>query len=150
MVELRKRAAPPPAPPPAKKRSTSKAKAAKPEALPPVPAAAPAPVNGADSKPPTKSGPPKVGDAITLDGFGGEIETNEGKKVTLASLVEESKAGVVLFTYPKASTPGCQCFYIHIYQKSLLTRDRHESSLPLPRLIRAIDRDRSEHLRSQQ
>ncbi|EEY14508.1 peroxiredoxin DOT5 [Verticillium alfalfae VaMs.102] len=40
-------------------------------------------------------------------GFGGEIETNDGKKTTLKALVDESKAGVVLFTYPKASTPGC-------------------------------------------
>ena len=53
-------------------------------------------------------GPPKVGDTITLDGFGGEVETNDEDKVTLAKLVEDSKAGVVLFTYPKASTPGCK------------------------------------------
>ncbi|KAL1304832.1 hypothetical protein AAFC00_003759 [Neodothiora populina] len=54
-----------------------------------------------------KSGPPKAGDKIDFEGFGGEIETQDGKKVTLKSLVEESEAGVVLFTYPKASTPGC-------------------------------------------
>lgn len=54
------------------------------------------------------NGTPKVGESITLDGFGGEIETNDETKVTLAKLVEESKAGVVLFTYPKASTPGCK------------------------------------------
>ncbi|RYO64292.1 hypothetical protein AA0116_g3395 [Alternaria tenuissima] len=56
---------------------------------------------------PAKSGPPKVGDKIDLASFGGEIETNDGDKTTLAKLVEESKGGVVLFTYPKASTPGC-------------------------------------------
>lgn len=49
-----------------------------------------------------------VGDVIDLEGFGGEIETNDGKKVTLKQLVDESKGGVVLFTYPKASTPGCE------------------------------------------
>ncbi|OIW23447.1 alkyl hydroperoxide reductase/ thiol specific antioxidant/ Mal allergen, partial [Coniochaeta ligniaria NRRL 30616] len=48
-----------------------------------------------------------VGDIINLDGFGGEIATNDGTKTTLKALVDESKAGVVLFTYPKASTPGC-------------------------------------------
>ncbi|KAG5994667.1 hypothetical protein E4U52_000889 [Claviceps spartinae] len=48
-----------------------------------------------------------VGDVIDLDGFGGEIETNDGKKTTLKELVEESGSGVVVFTYPKASTPGC-------------------------------------------
>jgi peroxiredoxin Q/BCP len=57
---------------------------------------------------PAKSGPPKVGDTIDLASFGGEIETNAGDKTTLAKLVEESKGGVVLFTYPKASTPGCK------------------------------------------
>lgn len=50
---------------------------------------------------------PKTGDSVPLEGFGGEIETNDGEKVTLAKLVADSKAGVVLFTYPKASTPGC-------------------------------------------
>lgn len=53
-------------------------------------------------------GKPKVGDVVDLDGFGGEIETNEGEKTTLKKLVDESKSGVVLFTYPKASTPGCK------------------------------------------
>ncbi|KAE8156298.1 thioredoxin-like protein [Aspergillus tamarii] len=49
----------------------------------------------------------KVGNQIILDGFGGEIETNDGIKTTLNKLVDESKSGVVLFTYPRASTPGC-------------------------------------------
>ncbi|KFH46180.1 putative peroxiredoxin bcp-like protein [Hapsidospora chrysogenum ATCC 11550] len=47
------------------------------------------------------------GDVITLEGFGGEIQTNEGETTTLKELVDKSKTGVVLFTYPKASTPGC-------------------------------------------
>ncbi|PGH21591.1 hypothetical protein AJ80_03024 [Polytolypa hystricis UAMH7299] len=50
---------------------------------------------------------PVVGDVIDLDDFGGEISTEEGTPTTLKSLVEESKSGVVLFTYPRASTPGC-------------------------------------------
>ena len=50
---------------------------------------------------------PTVGDLINLDDIGGEIETNDGVKVTLKLLVDRSKNGVVLFTYPKASTPGC-------------------------------------------
>ncbi|KAK4891795.1 thioredoxin peroxidase dot5 [Elasticomyces elasticus] len=54
-----------------------------------------------------KAEAPTTGGNIELDGFGGEIETNDGEKTTLAKLVESSKAGVVLFTYPKASTPGC-------------------------------------------
>jgi peroxiredoxin Q/BCP len=55
-----------------------------------------------------------AGDVISLDDFGGEIETNDGKKTTLKQLVDESKSGVVLFTYPKASTPGCESFLIGI------------------------------------
>ncbi|RKF61631.1 putative merozoite capping protein-1 [Erysiphe neolycopersici] len=64
-----------------------------------------------DEKVKTKSTPSSrkiaVGDIITLKGFGGEIETHEGVKTTLLKLVDESKNGVVIFTYPKASTPGC-------------------------------------------
>lgn len=61
--------------------------------------------NGEGSAP---KGAPKTGDTIDLTTFGGEIETHDGTKTTLAKLVEESKGGVVLFTYPKASTPGCK------------------------------------------
>nr|POE94284.1 peroxiredoxin dot5 [Quercus suber] len=61
----------------------------------------------AAKKPAAAAAPPTKGDTIELDSFGGEVETNEGEKTTLAKLVAASKAGVVLFTYPKASTPGC-------------------------------------------
>ena len=54
------------------------------------------------------SGKVAVGDTITLEDFGGEIQTNDGEKTTLKKLVDESGSGVVLFTYPKASTPGCK------------------------------------------
>lgn len=94
-VELRKRKAPEPVPaPPPKKSTVSKAVAKVKEAVKP---------NGAAKK-------VAVGDTVTLDAFGGEVETNDGEKTTLKKLVDESKAGVVLFTYPKASTPGCTCF----------------------------------------
>lgn len=124
MVELRKRKTPPPAPVrPAKKKSApkkttaEKAKeavvekvAAVKEAVTGKPAAKAAKANGGDAPAATASagGPPKVGDTIDLATFGGEIETHEGTKTTLAKLVDESKSGVVLFTYPKASTPGCK------------------------------------------
>ena len=103
MVELRKRAAPPSAPPPAKKKATAKAATKKEEA--PAPAAAS--TTKAKSKAMAVDGPAKVGDTIDLTTFGGEVETNDEVKTSLAKLVEESKSGVVLFTYPKASTPGC-------------------------------------------
>lgn len=98
MVELRKRPAPPPAPPPAKKKATAKSKAKKEDA----------PAPKAKGKAMASTGPVKVGDTIDLATFGGEVETNDENKTSLAKLVEDSKAGVVLFTYPKASTPGCK------------------------------------------
>ena len=100
MVELRKRKDPPPgtqAVPPLKKSNSVKSSSSKKEA-PPKSNAASAKVN--------------VGDTINLDAFGGEVETNEGVKTSLKKLVEDSKAGVVLFTYPKASTPGCEVYPI--------------------------------------
>ena len=50
----------------------------------------------------------KVGDTVALDDFGGQIEINDGTLTTLKDLVNSSESGVVLFTYPKASTPGCK------------------------------------------
>jgi peroxiredoxin Q/BCP len=100
-VELRKRkaAAPPPAPAPKKTSKAAKVATKAKEAITGKPA---------DTKATNGSAKPVVGDIITLEGFGGEIETNDGKKTTLKTLVEESGSGVVLFTYPKASTPGCK------------------------------------------
>ena len=100
MVELRKRtapAAPAPAPPAKKKSTKSTSEAAASTAKATVDKVANA----------VSTAAPKVGDKIDLESFGGEIETNDGVKTTLAKLVGESKSGVVLFTYPKASTPGC-------------------------------------------
>ncbi|KAK7402769.1 thioredoxin peroxidase dot5 [Neonectria punicea] len=67
----------------------------------------------------SKSGKVEVGDIIDLESFGAEIETNDGEKTTLKKLVDESESGVVLFTYPKASTPGCTkqvCFFRDAYE----------------------------------
>ena len=99
MVELRKRKAPAEtAPPPVKKansvKSTTSSKKGEYSR------------NGT-----TSSSKIAAGDTITLEGFGGKVETNDGEKVTLKKLVDDSKSGVVLFTYPKASTPGCKCFH---------------------------------------
>jgi peroxiredoxin Q/BCP len=134
MVELRKRKTPPPAPVrPAKKKTEPKPKTTKSKgkvvkaveamtesvterveaATEAITEAVSGKSNGA------KDGPPAVGDTIDLAGFGDEIETNDGVKTTLAKLVEESKSGVVLFTYPKASTPGCTtqaCLFRDAYE----------------------------------
>ena len=101
MVELRKRKAvaePVPAPGTKKNQTASK------KATPKVEAADANGSAAAESK--AASG--DVGDVVTLEGFGGEIVTNDGDKTSLQSLVDASKSGVVLFTYPKASTPGCE------------------------------------------
>jgi len=119
MVELRKRKAAPAPPIPAKKQATTK-KVSEPtkantkttddtkveESETPVEKTK---VEGKTQSngDTVKSTPPVVGDIVDLDGFGGDIETHDGKKVTLKQLVDESKAGVLLFTYPKANTPGC-------------------------------------------
>lgn len=97
MVELRKRKAPAPLPAVQKKlKPVPKPKsAAKPKET--------ATKNSTQTTPKA----PQVDDVLDLEGFGGEIEINDGTKTTLKKLVEESTAGVVLFTYPKASTPGC-------------------------------------------
>lgn len=72
---------------------------------------------------------PNVGDTISLDGFGGEIETNDGSKTSLKELVAASTSGVVLFTYPRASTPGC---------KFSFSRKRKLSLIPLPLYLRCL------------
>jgi thioredoxin-dependent peroxiredoxin len=56
----------------------------------------------------TKSGKLTVGDKLNLDGFGGTVQTHDGTDVTVRDLLEKSGSGLVIFTYPKASTPGCK------------------------------------------
>ena len=107
MVELRKRKAPAEAPAPAPKKSNS-VKGAAIKAKEAIVGKKEEPSNGASS-----TSKVEVGKNISLDGFGGEVETNDGEKITLKKLVEDSKEGVVLFTYPKASTPGCELPAIH-------------------------------------
>ncbi|CDM28068.1 hypothetical protein DTO013E5_4004 [Penicillium roqueforti] len=95
MVELRKRKAP--APLPVAEKKTKQAPKPKQEAA--------VPDNDTEKSPGPKL--PEVDDTIDIETFGGEFETNEAEKTTLKKLLEESKTGVVFFTYPKASTPGC-------------------------------------------
>ena len=94
MVELRKRkeAPAPAAQPPAPKKANS------------VKSTSSAKANGSS----VASSKVAVGDIIPLESFGGDIETNDGEKTNLMKLVDDSQTGVVLFTYPKASTPGCE------------------------------------------
>jgi peroxiredoxin Q/BCP len=92
----------------------------------------------------------KVGDTIDLATFGGEVETHDGTKTTLKQLVEASKGGVVLFTYPKASTPGCKFAPAPTTPLHTLTRRRHHPGLPLPRLVHAPHCNGLRHLWSVQ
>ncbi|QDS76347.1 hypothetical protein FKW77_002948 [Venturia effusa] len=123
MVELRKRKSPPTAPEPASKKAAPKAKSKTAEVKEIIEekvekvAATVKKAAGAGS---ASGGAPKVGDVIDLEGFGGEVQTQDGTTVTLKQLVDDSKAGVVLFTYPKASTPGCTkqvCFFRDDYSE---------------------------------
>ena len=103
MVQLRKRKAPAEAAaaPPTKKPNSTKA----------APAKANGAINGkqtAAANGTSSSGKPSPGDTVDLGDFGKEVETHDGEKTTLKRLVGKSEAGVVLFTYPKASTPGCK------------------------------------------
>ncbi|KAL6236334.1 hypothetical protein BDW75DRAFT_206933 [Aspergillus navahoensis] len=94
MVELRKRKATAPPPLQSTKRTKTKVPGTTSNAA------------GNTTPSPAKS-VPKVGGVLDLNDFGGDFETHDGIKTTLKTLVDESEAGVVLFTYPKASTPGC-------------------------------------------
>ncbi|KAL4984551.1 thioredoxin-like protein [Aspergillus falconensis] len=94
MVELRKRKATAPPRVQPTKRTKSKVPATTSNAT-------------RDTTPSTAESVPKVGDVLDLNDFGGDFEINDGTKTTLKTLIDGSEAGVVLFTYPKASTPGC-------------------------------------------
>ncbi|KAI1931940.1 thioredoxin peroxidase dot5 [Ophidiomyces ophidiicola] len=103
-MELRKRKAPtePKDAPVAKKKVTkvaaSKAKAPKPKAT-----------SKELKKNATSSAPevPTVGTVLDLEQYQDEIQLQDGTQSSLKALIESSENGVVLFTYPKASTPGC-------------------------------------------
>ena len=56
----------------------------------------------------SKLGKESVGTTISLEGFGGKVTRHDGVEVTMKELLEGSGSGVVVFTYPKASTPGCK------------------------------------------
>ena len=104
MVELRKRkAAAEAAPPPPAKKSSNPVKKA-------IETAKQAITGNSESSEGATNGSAKiaVGQIIALEGFGGELETHTGDKVTLSKLLEQTQVGVVLFTYPKANTPGCK------------------------------------------
>lgn len=109
MVELRKRKSATTAnPPEAKKPETKKSKREPEEPEEPE-------VKDVDDSSPKI---PDVGNIIDLETFGGAVETNDGTPTSLKKLLEESKSGVVFFTYPKASTPGCE--YPHFDLRSKL------------------------------
>lgn len=135
MVELRKRKIAPTAPAepapkktaPKPKPKTSKIKEAIEEKVEKISTTVKKATGGAGAS----SEAPKVGSVITLEGFGGEFETQDGTTVTLKKLVDESKAGVVIFTYPKASTPGCRstCFIAEAQDLIYANINRHQTSV---------------------
>lgn len=97
----------------------------------------------ASETPAAPSKRPAVGDTIDLGDFQDEITFQDGTSTSLKALVAESKSGVVLFTYPRASTPGCKCMICASRRVAFLIADIHETdpgfnvryqpSLSLPR-----------------
>lgn len=117
MVTLRKRKTPPPADPaPSRKKSATapkeskvaKAKEAVKNIAKPSKSAESKVETASSTAPADATGPPVQGSTIDAKAFGGELETHEGAKTTLGKLLDESKGGVVIFTYPKQNTPGCK------------------------------------------
>lgn len=117
MVTLRKRKTPPPADPaPARKKSAAAPKESKATKVKEAVKSIVKPSKSTESEakatpstaPADATGPPTEGSTVDAKTFGGEIETHEGVKTTLGKLLDESKAGVVIFTYPKQNTPGCK------------------------------------------
>ena len=121
-----------------------------PETVPAVPESATAESNGNAGD----TGKLTVGQALNLDGFGGTVQTHDGTDVTVSQLLEKSGAGIVLFTYPKASTPGCKSMIIGIARpktmRLIYSLLRQEPSVSLPRQLythiwRFVGRLRFEH-----
>jgi len=62
-----------------------------------------------DNKSSNKPPPLQTGDTIPdLAQFGNSILLQTGESTTFESILSKSKKGVVVFTYPKANTPGCK------------------------------------------
>lgn len=117
VVELRKRKAAPTQPEPVSKKAatakTAKTARTTKEDAKPKKAAEDVKSKSASATSSAKVKVPQVGDVISLEGFGGELQTQDSASTNLKSLIESSKAGVVLFTYPRASTPGCKFLAFH-------------------------------------
>lgn len=97
------------------------------------------------------------GDIIDIIGFGGDISIHTGEKTTLKSLLESSQNGVILFTYPKASTPGCESLFLlhlfcvrwgiqHFYLFFRLKSTRYHSSLSIQGRLFVVNNDRVFHI----
>jgi len=100
------------------------------------------PTEEAKPAPAKKSGPPAKGDKLDVASLP-DVETHDAEKVTISSLLADSKAGIVLFTYPKASTPGCTFHCPLPYPSNPV---RHQASLHVPRWLRDPHQDRPRDL----
>jgi len=100
----------PPAPAPApKKRATptegkpSVAKKAKTTAK----AIADGAKSAAQKKKPAATATGGLQEGDVIPGDLPEVQTHDGKTITVAKLLEDANKGIIIFAYPKASTPGC-------------------------------------------
>lgn len=157
MVELRKRKSTTNVDPTPAKKSTAKPKAAKAAAAPAEPKPQDEPsAAGAEAKaeePAPASKGIATGDQLTIDGFGGQFGLTDGAaadKTTLQALLDKAETGVILFTYPKASTPGCKIPSVLPVRRGHPRANpshRHQAGLSLPRQPRRPHQDRLRHLR---
>lgn len=109
-VELRKRSAPEPAPPAAKRGKVDKSK--KPTSKPKVQSPAP-PEPPADPSSEEKSAKKSTNPQLSASSIGQKftsstpLTTHKSDQTTISDLLAKSDKGIVIFTYPRASTPGC-------------------------------------------
>ena len=82
---------------------------------------APAPVTSNGNASANKLGKESVGQKIEVEGFDDTVTTHDGTETRLATLLERSKMGVVVFTYPKASTPGCE--FLTVLEETICSPD---------------------------
>ena len=114
VVELRKRKVP--AQPPVLEKKPKTAPKSGRVTKSKAPSVKKADVASSKTATPSLTAVPTAGETIDVNGFGGEIENNDGEKTSLKDLLDASEAGVVLFTYPRASTPGCKFIFPLLFE----------------------------------
>ncbi|KAL9060628.1 MAG: hypothetical protein Q9162_000579 [Coniocarpon cinnabarinum] len=132
MPELRKRKDPPPAPaqtkskPAAKKRATSKSASSTPAPAKPTSDSKPAKASSSSgAKSPKSTSQPEAGDQLVVEELRDlTVQDHDGEETSLPDIFDKNGGkSIAIFTYPKASTPGCTT-------QACLFRDSYEDLHP--------------------